>query len=113
MDFRDPSDLGSPVCRRTQDMSDYVKPDETELKNGLTAVQFEVTLHEGTEEPVRNEYWDHKHAVIYVVVVWGEPLCISLDKYDSGTGWAGFTKPLEPANVSERTDFKLFLPRTE
>jgi methionine-R-sulfoxide reductase len=92
---------------------DYKKPDDAELKKKLTPQQFEVTQHEGTERPFSNEYWDNHAPGIYVDVVSGEPLFSSLDKFDSGTGWPSFTKPLEPANVTEKTDTKLFMRRTE
>lgn len=92
---------------------DYKKPDDAELKKKLTPQQYEVTQHEGTERPFSNEYWDNHAAGIYVDVVSGEPLFSSLDKFDSGTGWPSFTKPLEPANVTEKTDTKLFMRRTE
>jgi len=94
-------------------MKTYTKPSDTELKKLLSSMQYQVTQHEGTEPPFRNEYWDNKHAGIYVDVTSGEPLFSSLDKYDSGTGWPSFTKPLEPDHVVTHTDFKLFLPRTE
>ncbi len=94
-------------------MASFKKPSDTDLRSRLTAEQYHVTQEEGTEPPFRNEYWDNKHAGIYVDVVSGEPLFSSLDKYDSGTGWPSFTKPLEPENVVQRTDFKLILPRTE
>jgi methionine-R-sulfoxide reductase len=92
---------------------DYKKPDDAELKKRLTPQQYEVTQHEGTERPFSNEYWDNHAAGIYVDVVSGEPLFSSLDKFDSGTGWPSFTKPLEPGNVTEKTDTKLFMRRTE
>jgi len=94
-------------------MPGFKKPSDTDLRSRLTAEQFRVTQEEGTEPPFRNEFWNNKHAGIYVDVVSGEPLFSSLDKYDSGTGWPSFTKPLEPENVVTRTDFKLILPRTE
>jgi len=94
-------------------MKDYKKPSDAELRQKLSPIQYEVTQHEGTERPYSNEYWNNKQAGIYVDVVSGEPLFSSVDKYDSGTGWPSFTKPLEPQNVESRTDFKLFLPRTE
>ena len=84
-----------------------------ELKKRLTPLQYEVTQHEGTEPPFRNEYWNNHEDGIYVDVVSGEALFSSRDKYDSGTGWPSFTKPLEKQNVAEKTDFKLVLPRTE
>ena len=92
---------------------DYKKPDDAALKSKLTPLQYDVTQHEGTEPPFRNEFWDNHAEGIYVDVVSGEPLFSSLDKYDSGTGWPSFTKPLDPANVSERSDNKLFMRRTE
>jgi methionine-R-sulfoxide reductase len=94
-------------------MKDYSKPPEEQLRQRLSSIQYEVTQHEATEPPFRNEFWDNKHAGIYVDVASGEPLFSSLDKYDSGTGWPSFTRPLEPGNVVSHTDFKLFLPRTE
>jgi methionine-R-sulfoxide reductase len=94
-------------------MPEFQKPSDEELRERLTPEQYQVTQHEGTEPPFSNEYWNNKHAGIYVDVVSGEPLFSSLDKYDSGTGWPSFTKPLEPDNVVTRTDFKLLLPRTE
>src|ERR671923_2293316 len=94
-------------------MTTFTKPSDAELRQRLSPLQYEVTQHEGTERPFSNEYWNNKHPGIYVDVVSGEPLFSSLDKYDSHTGWPSFTKPLEPENVKTRTDFKLFLPRTE
>ena len=94
-------------------MAGFKKPADADLRSRLTAEQYHVTQEEGTEPPFRNDYWDNKHAGIYVDVVSGEPLFSSLDKYDSRTGWPSFTKPLEPENVVQRTDFKLILPRTE
>ncbi len=94
-------------------MKEFKKPAESDLRKTLSPIQYEVTQHEGTERPFANEYWDSKQDGIYVDVVSGEPLFSSLDKYDSGTGWPSFTQPLENDNVVTRTDFKLFLPRTE
>ncbi len=94
-------------------MTIFTKPSDSELRQRLTAEQYQVTQHEGTEPPFRNEYWDNKHPGIYVDIVSGEPLFSSLDKYDSGTGWPSFTRPLEPENVSEKTDGSLFFARTE
>ena len=84
-----------------------------ELKKRLTKLQYYVTQEGGTENPFDNLYWDHKKEGIYVDIVSGEPLFSSLDKYDSGTGWPSFTKPLLPENIVEKLDRKLLLPRTE
>ena len=94
-------------------MEIFQKPPDEELRKKLSPLQYDVTQHEGTERPYSNDYWDNKHAGIYVDVVSGEPLFSSLDKYDSGTGWPSFTRPLEPENVQTHTDWKLFVPRTE
>ena len=91
----------------------FRKPTEAELKQKLTPIQFKVTQKDGTEPPFQNEYWDNHEDGIYVDVVSGEPLFSSRDKYDSGTGWPSFTRPLEPANISEHQDRKLFYTRTE
>jgi peptide methionine sulfoxide reductase msrA/msrB len=84
-----------------------------ELKKKLTPLQYEVTQEGGTEPAFHNAYWNNKRAGIYVDVVSGEPLFSSLDKYDSGTGWPSFSKPLEPDNIVERRDRSLFIVRTE
>ena len=91
----------------------WKKPSDADLKQKLDPLQYEVTQHEGTEPAFRNTYWNNHEAGIYVDVVSGEPLFSSLDKYDSGTGWPSFTKPLDPANVTERSDSRLFMRRTE
>jgi methionine-R-sulfoxide reductase len=94
-------------------MSSFAKPADEELRRRLTALQYKVTQHEGTEPAFQNEYWDNKREGIYVDVVSGEPLFSSRDKYDSGTGWPSFTRPLEPANVVTRSDHRLWEERTE
>jgi len=91
----------------------FVKPSKEELKKKLTPLQYEVTQEEGTERSFNNEYWDNNKEGIYVDIVSGEPLFSSLDKYDSGTGWPSFTKPLEPDNIVEKEDRGLFTKRTE
>jgi methionine-R-sulfoxide reductase len=92
----------------------FEKPSDEELRKTLTPEQYTVTQHEGTEPPFRNEYWDRHEPGIYVDIVSGEPLFSSLDKYDSGTGWPSFTKPIDPAHVRTREDRSLFLAkRTE
>jgi methionine-R-sulfoxide reductase len=92
---------------------DFKKPDDAALKRSLTPLQYDVTQHEGTERPFQNEYWDNHRPGIYVDVVSGEPLFSSLDKFESGTGWPSFTRPLDRANVQEKKDRKLFMTRTE
>lgn len=92
---------------------EYTKPSDEELRRRLTREQYEVTQHEGTEPPFRNAYWDNKEPGIYVDVVTGEPLFSSLDKYDSGTGWPSFTRPLDEDNVEIREDRSLFMVRHE
>ena len=93
--------------------SAYRKPDDAALKKKLTPLQYEVTQKNGTEPPFRNEYEKNKREGIYVDVVSGEPLFSSLDKFDSGTGWPSFTRPLEPGNVVEKEDRSLLMSRTE
>jgi methionine-R-sulfoxide reductase len=89
------------------------KRNDEELRQALTPLQYKVTQQEGTEPPFRNDYWDKKEPGIYVDVVSGEPLFSSLDKFDSGTGWPSFTRPLEPEQVTEREDRSLLTSRTE
>jgi methionine-R-sulfoxide reductase len=78
---------------------EYKKPSDAELKKSLKPMQYICTQEGGTERAFDNEYWNNHEAGIYVDVVSGEPLFASIDKYDSGTGWPSFTKPLEPGNV--------------
>src|SRR3712207_2977935 len=94
-------------------MKEFKKPTDAELRQQLTPQQYHVTQHEGTEPPFANEYWNNKRPGIYVDVVSGEPLFSSLDKYDSGTGWPSFTKPLEPKNIRTKEDRSLFMRRVE
>jgi methionine-R-sulfoxide reductase len=89
------------------------KKNSAELAQKLTPLQYRVTQKEGTEPPFQNEYWDNKEPGIYVDVVSGEVLFSSLDKFDSGTGWPSFTRPLEEANIVTRSDRSLLMPRTE
>lgn len=91
----------------------YTKPDDATLRRILTPMQYKVTQKDGTEPPFQNEYWDNKKEGIYVDVVSGQPLFSSTDKYDSGTGWPSFIKPLEPDNIVEREDRSLFMVRIE
>lgn len=90
---------------------DYSKTPEALSR--LTDSQYRVTQEDGTEPAFRNEYWNNHEPGIYVDVVSGEPLFSSLDKYESGTGWPSFTRPLEPSNIATRKDRKFFITRTE
>ncbi|MFA4964744.1 MAG: peptide-methionine (R)-S-oxide reductase MsrB [Thermoleophilia bacterium] len=88
-------------------------PNDGELRRRLTPLQYEVTQREGTERPFANEYWNEHRDGIYVDVVSGQPLFSSRDKYDSGSGWPSFTRPLKAEAVSTRSDRKLLQARTE
>lgn len=91
----------------------YKKPSKEELRKKLTPLQYKVTQEEATERPFANQYWDNHRDGIYVDIVSGEPLFSSLDKFDSGTGWPSFTKPLEEGNIIEKADKSFFTVRTE
>jgi len=105
---RDAGDKGS-----TETAQQDKKLNKEELKKKLTPIQYEVTQENGTEPAFQNEYWNNKKPGIYVDIVSGEPLFSSLDKYDSGTGWPSFTRPLEPGNIVEKEDSSWFTTRTE
>ncbi|MBW2367376.1 MAG: peptide-methionine (R)-S-oxide reductase MsrB, partial [Deltaproteobacteria bacterium] len=92
---------------------DKAAADKADLQERLTPLQYQVTQKNGTEPPFRNDYWDNHEAGIYVDVVSNEPLFSSTDKFDSGTGWPSFTRPLEAANIVEHSDRSLFMARTE
>jgi methionine-R-sulfoxide reductase len=94
-------------------MSNFQKPSNEELRRRLTEEQYQVTQHAGTEPPFENAYWDEHRSGIYVDIVSGEPLFSSLDKFDSGTGWPSFTRPVDPSAVTTRTDHMLLFSRTE
>lgn len=94
-------------------MKSFSKPADAELRAQLSPLQYKVTQHEGTEPAFNNPYWNHKAPGIYVDVVSGEPLFSSLDKYDSGTGWPSFSRPLVDENVVTRVDRKLWMERNE
>ena len=91
----------------------WVKPPDAELKKKLTPIQYAVTQHDATERPFNNPYHDNHEAGIYVDIVSGEPLFSSIDKYDSGTGWPSFTRPLEAANIRKKVDRFLGFERIE
>ena len=91
----------------------FKKPAKEDLKNRLTPLQYKVTQENGTEQAFGNEYWANKREGIYVDIVSGEALFSSLDKFESGTGWPSFTKPLKPDNVVEKEERNSFGVRTE
>ena len=95
------------------DFSQYQKPAQDVLRKQLTGEQFYVTQKDGTERAFKNVYWDLKEDGIYVDVVSGEPLFSSLDKYDSGTGWPSFSRPISDGLVVEKKDISFFGVRTE
>lgn len=94
-------------------METFQKPSAEQLKQKLTPMQFKVTQNAGTEPAFRNEFWDNHKPGIYVDVVSGKPLFSSVDKFDSGTGWPSFTRPLVSQEIVERDDRSLFAKRTE
>lgn len=91
----------------------YSKPSDEEIRNKLNSTQYRVTQMCGTEPPFDNEYWDNKKEGIYVDIVTGEPLFSSIDKFESGTGWPSFTKPIKNENVREKEDYSYGMYRTE
>lgn len=95
------------------DANEFKKPSKEELKKTLTPQQYNCTQEEGTEAPFQNPFWNHHEDGIYVDVVSGEALFSSLDKYDSGTGWPSFTKPIEDNHITTKTDYKIGMARTE
>ncbi|MFC3833386.1 peptide-methionine (R)-S-oxide reductase MsrB [Deinococcus rufus] len=97
----------------TDPKAPFVKPTDTELRQTLTPIQYQVTQHEGTERAFTGEYWDHTGDGIYVDVVSGEPLFSSRDKYDAGCGWPSFTRPIQRVSLTENTDYKIGYARTE
>jgi peptide-methionine (R)-S-oxide reductase len=106
-----PTNMSNPSSTTTTDPK--AKSSAEELKKKLTPEQYYVTQQCGTEPPFQNEYWDNHRAGIYVDVVSGEPLFTSLDKFDSGTGWPSFTKPILKQNVTEKEDASHGMQRTE
>ncbi|HET7110854.1 MAG TPA: peptide-methionine (R)-S-oxide reductase MsrB [Gemmatimonadales bacterium] len=102
-----------PDNERTVAARSSSKPSDAELRQRLTPLQYQVTQHEATEQPFHNAYWNNHEAGIYVDIVSGEPLFSSLDKFNSGTGWPSFTRPLEPGNIKSKDDHRLLEDRTE
>ena len=104
------------MCYGNNTMSnpfEHFKKDPESLEQELTPLQYEVTQHAGTEPPFQNEYWDHHAEGIYVDIVSGEPLFASVHKFDSGTGWPSFYRPISEQYMQFKTDYELWMPRTE
>ena len=97
------------ACRKESELTQKQK----ELKNRLTPLQYKVTQEDGTEPPFKNKYWDEKREGIYVDVIDGTPLFSSADKFQSGTGWPSFTKPLDESSIATHDDYKIGVQRTE
>jgi len=106
-----PDDAGTKG--ETMMQNHYSVPSDAELRGRLTSLQYQVTRHEGTEPAFHNEYWNNHEEGIYVDIISGVPLFSSRDKYDSGTGWPSFTKPIDPDAVIEKKDRSFFTVRTE
>jgi len=106
------SDHGSHAAPASSPVLEH-KPDDATLRHELTPEEYAVTQKDATEPAFHNAYWNNHAPGIYVDIVSGEPLFSSTDKFDSGTGWPSFTKPLDPANITEHTDRSLFMTRTE
>ncbi len=105
--------LPQPKENNMADKRTYTKPSDAELKSRLSPLEYEVTQHEATEPSFRNRFWDNHEAGLYVDIASGEPLFSSTDKFESGTGWPSFTKPVDPARVTTREDGMLGMMRTE
>jgi peptide methionine sulfoxide reductase msrA/msrB len=108
-----PGAAAQPTRSKVMSTRTYTKPAEAELRKKLTPLQYEVTQHDATEPPFRNTFWNNHEAGLYVDVVTGEPLFSSTDKFESGTGWPSFTKPVEKSRVTEHHDRKLGMLRVE
>jgi peptide methionine sulfoxide reductase msrA/msrB len=108
-----PAGAAAPTRAPVLSQQKYVKPPVEQLRRSLTAVQFEVTQHDATEPPFDNAFWDNHAPGLYVDVATGEPLFSSTDKFDSGTGWPSFTRPVEASRVVEHRDTTLGMARTE
>ena len=109
----EPTTQPTPMTNSSPTTDKNAKPPAEELKKKLTPEQYHVTQQCGTEPPFQNEYWDNHRAGIYVDIVSGEPLFTSLDKFDSGTGWPSFTKPIAKEHVKEKSDRTLGMERSE
>jgi methionine-R-sulfoxide reductase len=109
----EPAAQPTPMSTPTTNTNSNTKKSDEDLKKKLTPEQYRVTQMCGTEPAFHNEYWDNHRAGIYVDIVSGEPLFSSLDKFDSGSGWPSFTKPIEKKNVAEKSDRSFGMERTE
>lgn len=103
----------SQISEQNKFWQDYEKPDDKSLRKSLSHIQYDITQDDGTEPPYSNSLWESKAVGIYVDILSGEPLFASKDKFDSGTGWPSFTRPIDPDNIVESSDWKLIIPRTE
>ena len=110
---RAPNNIQTTMTNPIPTKSSDAKPADTELKTKLTPQQYYVTQQCGTEPPFQNEYWNNHRPGLYVDVVSGEPLFTSMDKFDSGSGWPSFTKPIAKENVNEKSDGSHGMQRTE
>ncbi len=108
-----PKNAGEPQPMETERAAPFAKPSDEELRRRLTPIQYKVTQKDGTEPAFRNEFWNNKAEGIYVDIVSGEPLFSSTDKFDSGTGWPSFTRPLVAENIAKKQDRSFFMVRTE
>lgn len=102
-----------PISDGSTSSRPYSKQDDAKLRSLLTPLQYNVTQKGATERPFQNTYWNNHEEGIYVDIVSGEPLFSSTDKFESGTGWPSFIRPLEPENIVEKADRSLFMVRTE
>jgi peptide methionine sulfoxide reductase msrA/msrB len=109
----EPASESGTVGKTAEKELSFMKPSDAELKQRLTPLQYSVTQQDDTETPFKNAYWDEKREGIYVDIVSGEPLFSSRDKFESGTGWPSFTRPIEPDAVAEKEDRSWFGVRTE
>jgi methionine-R-sulfoxide reductase len=105
--------MGEKIAEDVKKKASLDKPNDASLRKTLTPLQYKVVRENGTEPAFKNEYWDNKKEGIYVDIVSGEPLFSSIEKYDSGTGWPSFTRPLEENNIILRDDSSFFSKRTE
>ncbi len=107
------NDVATSKKDATEKTTEIKNMSDAELHKKLTPEQYRVTRENGTEPPFHNEYWNNHKEGIYVDLISGEPLFSSTDKFESGTGWPSFTKPITKANIVEKTDRSLFMSRTE